>query len=115
MLLGACEKETRAPSIPIPQEKLVPVLADAYIAEAAINSLIGSVKDSMAVVYYAQLCEIHDIRKADLDSTINIMQRYPSFMDSIYKNVLLHLTELESIKKDTPVKSEAAEPKTTKK
>ncbi len=105
--LCACQKEQYALNIPIPQEKLVPVLADAYIAEAAINTLIGSVKDSMAEVYYTQLCEVHDITKADFDTTISIMQRHPIFMDSVYANVLRHLTELEDLgKKPKPVLEE---------
>ncbi len=102
LLLGACQKENHKPSIPIPQEKLVPVLADAYIAEAAINSLIGSVKDSMAEVYYAQICEIHGITKANFDTTISIIQKHPIYMDSVYANVLRHLTELESLGKEKP-------------
>lgn len=106
LLLGACQKENYVPSIPISQEKLVPVLADAYIAEAAINTLVGSVKDSMAEVYYVQLCEIHGITKADFDTTISIIQRHPTYMDSIYANVLRHLTELESLGKETPEKPE---------
>lgn len=92
----ACRPEEKAPELPIPHEKLIPVLTDAYIAEAAINSLTGEIKDSMAEIYYEQIFEIHEIKRIDFDTTISIMQAYPNFMDTVYARVLERLTELDA-------------------
>ncbi|MEM9991518.1 MAG: DUF4296 domain-containing protein [Bacteroidota bacterium] len=82
--------------MPISAERLVPVLTDLYLAEAAMNTLVGEVKDSMAAVYYQQVCAIHGVMRVDIDSTLQLMQQHPDFMDSTYTKVMERLAEMEA-------------------
>ena len=65
--LAACENKPA--ELLISEEQLVPLLADVHIAEAAMQHLRGELKDSMADVYYQELCEIHEVTKEDFDQT----------------------------------------------
>lgn len=76
----------------IAEDKLVNVLADTHMAEAAIQNLIKSDKDSVGEVYYQQIYEIHGIAEADFEQTMTILREDPIRMEKIYNQVLEKLS-----------------------
>jgi hypothetical protein len=82
---------THHEQLPLSADKLVKVLADLHVAEAALVSYEEDKKDSMAARYYRDIADIHDIDLEDLDTSIAMMRRNPGLMQRIYDQVLLQL------------------------
>ena len=95
---AACQSSGELKNLPIPKEKLVTVISDAYIVEAAIQNYTQDIKDSLSDYYYEQLYEIHDITKEDYQQSLEIVKKYPDVLDSLYQNIADHLNELEDLK-----------------
>ncbi|NJL75171.1 MAG: DUF4296 domain-containing protein [Saprospiraceae bacterium] len=76
ILLMACTNSNQN-RLPIKGEKLIEVLTDAYLAEAAMQTLTERIKDSLGQIYYQQLFEIHQITKSDFDKTIQLIEKRP--------------------------------------
>lgn len=98
LTFAACQSSGDLKNLPIPKEKLVIVISDAYIVEAAIQNYTQDIKDSLSDYYYAQLYEIHGITKEDYQKSLNIVKQYPEVLDSLYQNISDHLNELENLK-----------------
>lgn len=86
LFLMACKEDS--PKLLIPEEKLVEILADAHLAEAAIQNLVKEVKDSLGEVYYQQIYEIHQINKEDFEQTMAMLREDPIRMEKIYRMVM---------------------------
>ena len=91
-----CEKEVK---LPISSEKLTAVLRDVHVAEAAALHLKASEKDSILGVYYGQICEIHGIKRMDLDSSLAILKREPDMAFKQYEKVFEEMEKLNLEKK----------------
>ena len=91
-----CEKELK---LPISSDKLTTVLRDVHIAEAAVLHLKASEKDSILSVYYRQICEIHGIKRMDLDSSLAILKREPDMAFEQYEKVFEEMEKL-NLKKE---------------
>ncbi|MCB0661509.1 MAG: DUF4296 domain-containing protein [Saprospiraceae bacterium] len=85
--LMACQKEEKV-SLPYPDKKVVDILVDIHVAEAALQPLFGDIKDSTAQVYYQQIYEIHQINEDQLRELLQILKDHPKEMDRIYELVL---------------------------
>ncbi len=85
----------RGPELPIGDEKLVKVLADAHVAEAAVQNLSGLYKDSVKREYYNQIYEMHRISESDLRLALDILSNHPDKMEKLYRNVEKRLMEQE--------------------
>jgi len=79
-----CEKEK---PLPVPPEKMVGVLVDVHLAEAAVQHLTGIKKDTTIRKYYRQIYQIHGITESDFDSTLNLIHHDPELLRDIYKAV----------------------------
>lgn len=84
------------PVLPIAEEKLVKVLADIHVAEAAMQNLTGDRKDSVAQVYYEQIEKIHGIERTLVDSAIIMMRKNPKLISKTYTLVLEELSKREA-------------------
>ncbi len=78
----------------VEEEKMVDVIRDIHIAEAAMQNLIDITKDSMGEIYYQQVFEIHQVNKADFDSSMIILRRNPERLGLIYDQVLAEFEEM---------------------
>ena len=96
--LLSCQSNGNLKNLPIPKEKLVTVISDAYIVEAAIQNYTQDIKDSLSDYYYSQLYEIHGITKEDYQKSLEIVKQYPEVLDSLYQNIADHLDKLEDLK-----------------
>jgi hypothetical protein len=85
-LLATCKPSE--PKLPIAAEKLVGILADVHIAEAAIQSGPVDKKDSLTKVYYQQIYEIHGISTETFAETMGILKSNPALLETIYPQVM---------------------------
>ncbi len=92
-LLFVFSCEEKAP-LPLKEEELITVLRDIHIAEAAMQNLIGITKDSVGEIYYEQTLNLHNIKKADFDSSMVILRRDPDRLGLIYDKII---EELEAV------------------
>jgi hypothetical protein len=83
-------------SLPVKDEKLVEVLADVHIAEAACYNIYGSAKDSLIELYYGQVFSIHEVSEDDFWKAMDILEQHPDKMEAIYEQVLERLNKLEA-------------------
>lgn len=89
LLFLSCSR--KKPNLPVNEEKLIVVLADVHLAEAALQHLSGPIKDTTATLYYEQVFVIHGIEKADFDTTMFRLREDPDRLSKIYSRVLSHL------------------------
>lgn len=95
LTVTACQKKTTLGNLPIPEEKLIDVLLDTYIAENAAQPYYGEEKDSLMEVYYGHITTIHQVTIEQLNATLDMLQKDPVKLDLIYGKVLEKLQELE--------------------
>lgn len=80
----------------IPEEEMVLILADVHLAEAALQNLRGTLKDSMATVYYNQVYKIHGIKESEFKASMEFLKDNPKVLDRIYLQVLENLSIREA-------------------
>jgi hypothetical protein len=84
LFFTGCSKDE---SLPIERDKLIKVLLDVHIAEAAMVHLSTLNKDSVAGEYYRQVFQRHNLDQATFDSCIHILKRNPAMTDEIYERI----------------------------
>lgn len=84
---------------PLDMKKLVEVLVDIHLAEAAMQNLTISVKDSIATRYYQQIYTIHGVKEEDFDSAFTFVKQRPKLMAKVYERVVEELNK-KKIKSD---------------
>ena len=92
LVISSCEKPQ---TLPLEEDKLIRVLADIHIAESALGQLNGKQKDTAAYVIYDQIYTIHEVREADVDSTLAILKRSPEKMSKIYEKVMIEMEKMK--------------------
>ncbi len=88
----SCESEKR---LPIEEEKLVDILRDIHIAEAAMQNLIGVTKDSFGIIYYNQVLGLYGVERAVFDITMERLRKDPERLSVVYEKVIKELDLLE--------------------
>jgi hypothetical protein len=89
VVLGwGCIKSTQ---LPLDESRLIPMLCDLHIAEAAIAKAKGAEKDTIAQTLYDQVYAIHGITAAELDSSLAQIKRDPFLTEKIYEQVMVEL------------------------
>jgi hypothetical protein len=86
-ILSSCNKQEKV-ELPFPREKVVAILTDIHVSEAALQPLFGEVKDSISKIYYQQIYEIHDINSAQLKELMTTLKEHPMEMEAIYEGVI---------------------------
>ena len=100
----SCQQEEIKPQIP--DEELIKILTDLHISEAAILSLNQKIKDSISVVYYQQIFEIHGVTDSVFYSDLEILRKDSKKLEKIYLKVLdnielLNVMKGEKVEKDS--------------
>lgn len=81
------------------------VLADVHMAEGAILNVRYEHKDSMRVVYYNQIYEIHGISETAFRNDMEYYQEHPEKLEDLYELVIKDLVKMdEEIKKNSGTK-----------
>lgn len=89
--LGACTSQEEEP--PIAEDKLAKVLVDVHFAEAAMQDVPASVRDSMGQVYYQQIYTIHNITEQELNRSLRIIKDDPGKLEAVYEKVEAELEQ----------------------
>lgn len=89
-LLIACSHEDSKPKNVLPQEKIVPVLLDIYMAEGKVNDLRISHDSSVAIfdVYEDKIFEKHQIVDSVYRASMSYYFANPDQLEGIYETVL---------------------------
>ena len=91
--LVSCDEEE---VLPIEEEKMALILADIHIAEAALQNVYASKKDSLSAIYYQQVYDIHEIDRSGVDSAMAVLYRNPDLQLVVYNRVMEILQEYEA-------------------
>ncbi len=95
--VAACNDEPRP--LRVPEERLVLVLADIHIAEAALQALRGDTKDSMSAVYYDQIYTLHKVDSAAVHQSLEQLREDPQRMKDLYDRVMERVETLGAASK----------------
>ena len=87
------------PEFTLPEEELVKLLYDIQVAEAALQTVHSSVKDSVIAIYYDQVFELHGVDQETLMQNIEVLKKSPIKSNKIYKKVLEYHKEAKKQKK----------------
>ncbi|MBK7871395.1 MAG: DUF4296 domain-containing protein [Saprospiraceae bacterium] len=85
LFVAACTP--RNERLPIDEPKLVAILVDVHLAEAAMQEMPSIIQDSVGRIYYNQIFRIHQVSEADFNKTIYLLKMNPAKMESVYKKV----------------------------
>jgi len=99
----SCQEEEIKPQIP--DEEMIKILTDLHISEAAILSLNQKIKDSISVVYYQQIFEIHGVTDSVFYKDLEVLRSDAKRLEGIYLKVLekIELLNVMSVEKDSTV------------
>ena len=81
--------------ITMDEDKLVEVLIDVHVAEAAVQMLRGATKDSVINAYYDQIFEIHGLSREDFETTMEILRTDPKRMEGLYSKIMNEMERQE--------------------
>ena len=81
--------------ITMDEDKLVEVLIDVHVAEAAVQMLRGATKDSVINAYYDQIFETHGLSREDFETTMEILRTDPKRMEALYSKIMNEMERQE--------------------
>ena len=91
-----CKPKPQIYDFEIPQRKLVGILADLHVAEAAIGQYREEKKDSMRSLFIAEIFEIQNVDKVLFDAIVVQLNSYPQLNYEIQRMVFDSLKSLEN-------------------
>jgi hypothetical protein len=90
----SCKKEQ---PLPMEEEKLIKVLCDIHIAEAAMEPVTANDKDSIATLLYQQIYTIHGVEQAEVDTALSFLKKEPQAAEKIYLKVVEELSKMKLV------------------
>ena len=97
--LFACNEETEMiPDNVLSQEKMVSVMVDVQLVEAAliVNQLKGDEAKEAAVNYYDSVMKQHNISREKFDMSFKYYAEHPGLMEEIYDEMLNELSKRQA-------------------
>lgn len=94
LLISCTRKEEAVPEYVIPKDKMIQVLTDLHIAQAAVityqysDTLRFSMND-----YSTKVLELHQLRRGQFDSSIAYYTTRPVALDEMYEQVINELSK----------------------
>ena len=103
----SCKKTHKPPTynFEIPREKLVSVLLDVYIAEAALLEYEKTYQDSMRKMFITEIFTIHKLDKVLFDTTMVQLAQDPE----LYKDIHSQVTDSLKLKETSDAHEEATQ------
>ena len=86
LCLFGCKEEEK--NLTLSEEKLIPLLYDLQVAEAALKGIHHQDKDSMANIYYKEIYERNQVSEKELIENLKILKESPKMTNKIYKEVV---------------------------
>lgn len=91
--LCSCGEQDELPTIPI--ETMSKIMGDVHMAEGALLNVPYARKDSMRIVYYEQIYEIHGVSEESFRQDIEYYQTHPKVMEGLYEIVIKNLGKMD--------------------
>jgi len=91
--LNSCKEEE---SFHLDESKMIQILVDIHIAEAAIQNMTSTIKDSLGTLYYGQIYQIHEVEEAFFLEDFERMRSNPEDTRRIYEKVLEEISKMEA-------------------
>ncbi len=89
IILTACEEKKVPELVPdFSEQKMLMILKDIHLAEAAVQPERTQTKDSLLAIYYDYIYEIHDISKEDLERNITAWFSDAEATDKLYQKLI---------------------------
>ncbi len=89
----ACEQKLE---LTIPQDQLILIMADMNMAEASMQRMTSKMKDTLAVRYYNEIYEIHEINQELYLENLKVLEKKPKLAKKIFDSVLEKIGEEEN-------------------
>lgn len=109
IITSCTEKKVEEP-LPFEDEKIIDILIDIHISEAAMQTLGKVVRDSMKEEYMNQVAEIHEIERPQLEELLAELRNRPADLKRVYDGML---EEIEIKEKELKAKTEKTKTDTT--
>ena len=87
LFVGFAACEQAAESLLIPENKLLLMLEDVHVAEAALTGLAPERKDSIARIYYDQIYTIYGVTEAEFNHDLELLKSRPEELAKVYKKL----------------------------
>ncbi len=75
------------------EEKLIEILVDIHISEAAAQQGDISQRDSLRALYYDQIFKVHEVSKNNYEEDMELLKRDAERLTKIYDKVIENLKE----------------------
>jgi hypothetical protein len=85
LLISACGDKAEKPTIP--EDKMVRIMGDLIVADAATANFSGYQKDSLSQVYYKQVYDMHGITLETYEKNLRIYSNNIEQMEQISKQI----------------------------
>lgn len=106
MIFFAACKKTSTPAATflqpdLAEDKMIAVLLDIHLAEAAVQTEKNTKKDSLLHLYYQDIYRIHNITQEDFERNLEAWFDNPEIADKLYEKVVesLNKSEADNFKK----------------
>ncbi len=80
----------------ISEEKMIDILLDTHLAEAAVQTEKTHQKDSLLYIYYQEIYRIHDITKEDFERNLEAWFNDPIKSNNMYEKIIEKLKKSET-------------------
>ena len=88
MLSIGCSEDKSEVTLPLPRAKVRSILADMYLANAAVELHPSSNKDSLQQIYLTEICKIHQITPEMIARFQKVFKNDLKLKSEIQKEVL---------------------------
>ena len=96
----ACSDDVKVPKDILPKDKMVAVMADMHIAEAAVNSRSYILGNQEYLYYigdvYKHVYKSHKITKAQFDKSYAYYSSHPELFNAVYQDVISELSNKQA-------------------
>lgn len=79
------------------RENLVAVLVDVQLAEAALKSYKSDKRDSLSMVYYERIAQLHEVSREEVLMWLEEVNGDPKLMEEVYGDVLEELNRRDAL------------------
>ncbi len=100
--LLSCNKNKT--DLPIERDKLIAILMDVHLAEAAMQETTLENKDSLGKLYYQKIFNLYGVTEAEFNKSMFLIRQNPKELDAIYKEVIETMDKKETEIRKMPSK-----------
>lgn len=77
------------------EERWIPVVADLYVAQVAVEASEKDLQDSLFMVYRDQIMDLHNVRQEELAIVLDAIAEDPQRAVSFYDKVIEYVNKID--------------------